>query len=97
MDWKVELHELKGKLTQQQMQPEKAVDELHKLQATVILQDNGQLAAATSQAEAENARAEQYLHELQQLETTHTQTLSQIESEKTKTQQVVQELHQLNN
>jgi hypothetical protein len=95
IDWKVELHELKGKLTQQQMQHEKAVDELHELQATAISRDNGQLAAATSQAEAENARAEQYLHELQQLKTKHAQTLSQIESEKTKTQQAVQELHQL--
>jgi chromosome segregation ATPase len=95
MDWKVELHELKGKLTQQQMQHEKAVNELHELQATAISQDNGQLAAATSQTEAEKARAEQYFHELQHLKTTHAQTLSQIESEKAKTQQVVQELQQL--
>jgi len=57
MDWKVELHELERKLTQQQMQHENAVNELHELQANAISQDNGQHAATTSRTEAEKARA----------------------------------------
>jgi hypothetical protein len=49
------------------MQHEKAANELHELHATAISQDNGLLAAATSQTKAENARAEQYFREKREL------------------------------
>ncbi|KAH0561972.1 hypothetical protein GP486_003323 [Trichoglossum hirsutum] len=56
VDWKVELHALNEKLSQQQRRCEDAVAELHELQA-----------ADTSQAKSEKAKALQYLQELQQL------------------------------
>lgn len=85
MDWKVELHTLKEEVAQQQQQKEKAVAELQKLQTMVNNQDQNRRAADITEAEAEKARAEQYLHELQQLNARH----------KAKVAQYLQELQQL--
>jgi chromosome segregation ATPase len=86
MDWKIELHNTKEKFAQQERE---WVAKVHELQTLTI---------GRAEVDAEKAKVEQHLQELQNLKATHAATLSQLSelgSERARADQLHRELQQV--